>query len=59
MERCLLTLLHWVLLIIFLYGVKNVNTTGSLINFQLFKQMSTILCIPSNGVLKLLIRNWW
>lgn len=59
MERCLLTLLHGLLLIIFLYEVKNVNITDSLINFQLFKQMSTILCIPSNGVLKLLIHNWW
>lgn len=36
MERCLLALLHWIFKTIFLYRAKNVNITGSLINFQLF-----------------------
>lgn len=62
-KTCLLTLLWFFkfnfLRIIFLYGVKNVNTTGSLTNFQLFKQVSIVLCIPSKGALKSLICNWW
>lgn len=47
MERCLI-LLHWIFKIIFLYRMENVNITSSLINFQLFKQMSIILCFPPN-----------
>lgn len=47
MERCLI-LLHWIFKIIFLYRMENVNIISSLINFQLFKQMSIILCFPPN-----------
>lgn len=39
--------------------MKNVNTTGSLTDFQFSKQVSIVLCMPSNGALKSLIRNWW
>lgn len=44
---------------IFLYRVDNVNITGSLTNFQLFKQVSVVLCIPSNVALKSVVRSWW